>query len=274
MHSKAKKEGQKDPTRAVTPPRLTPKQQRFVASFTDPESPGFSNATRSAQTAGYRGEPGSNQLAVQGHANLRNPDVRLAIEAALDRAGCTIELGAKRLRQGLDARQVRIFLVGGEFAYSKPLPDYRERRQATQLLFRLRAPRPAASREDKHALKFTSEQPERQQEGFSETNEPQHLSEAISVTRKSQADNLLGQLCELNSQAQRLKEKAEREGDLKTALAAVRELSRIVELMAKLRGELAECGETKILNVNLDSGTAKRIADTFLARHQESQVNG
>jgi len=62
----------------------------------------------------------------------------------------------------------------------------------------------------------------------------------------------------------------ERAGDLRTALAALRELSRIVELMAKSRGELPEGGETKILNVNIDSETAKRIVDTFLARHQES----
>ena len=267
-----KEKERKGRTRQATPPKITPKQQRFVASFTDPKSPGFSNATRSAQAAGYRGEPGSNQLAVQGHANLHNPNVRLAIEAALDREGCTIELGARRLRQGLDAKQVRPFLVEGELVYSKPMPDYRERRQATELLFRLHAPMPAVSREEEHALKLITQQTEKQREGFSETNEPPHLPEAINATGISQTDSVLEQLRELNAQAQRLKEKAERAGDLRTALAAVRELSRIVELTARLSGELAEGGETKILNVNFDSETAKRIADTFLVRHQESEV--
>ncbi len=76
------------------------------------------------------------------------------------------------------------------------------------------------------------------------------------------------QLHQLTLEAKRLKAKAEREGDLRTALAAVRELCRIVELVARLRGELGERVETKILNVNLDPETAKRIADTFLARHK------
>ena len=267
-----KEKERKGRPRQATPPKITPKQQRFVASFTDPRSPGFSNATRAAQAAGYRGEPGSNQLAVQGHANLHNPNVRPAIEAALDREGCTIELGARRLRQGLDAKQVRPFLVEGELVYSKPMPDYRERRQATELLFRLHAPISVVNREEQQTSKLITEQTEEQREGFSKTNEPSHLPEAFEVTGISRTDSVLEQLPRLNAQAQRLKEKAEQEGDLRTALAAVRELSRIVELTARLSGELAEGGETKILNVNFDSETAKRIVDTFLARHQESEA--
>ncbi|MGB4783228.1 MAG: terminase small subunit [Candidatus Acidiferrum sp.] len=265
-----KKRQRKGRTRQATPPKITLKQQRFVASFTDPKSPGFSNATRAAQAAGYRGEPGSNQLAVQGHANLHNPNVRLAIADALDKAGCSLALGARRLRQALDAKQVRPFLADGEVVYSKAIPDYRERRQATELLFRLRgAPMPVATKEEEHVPPLITEPTEKQREGFSETNEPLHLAEPIKATGMP---GLLGQLRELNAQAQRLKEKAEREGDLRTALAAVRELCRIVELMAKLNGELAEGGETKTLNVSIDSGTAKRIVDTFLARHPECDV--
>jgi len=195
-----------------------------------------------------------------------------AIADALHAAGCTPELGARRLREGLDAKQVRPFLVDGELVYSKPMPDYRERRGATELLFRLHAPMPVAGREEEHSLKLITEQTEEQREGFSKANEPPQLPEAINATGISRTDNVLEQLRRLNAQAQRLKEKAERAGDLRTALAAVRELSRIVELTAKVRGELAEGGETKILNVNIDSETAKRIVDTFLARHQESEV--
>jgi hypothetical protein len=267
-----KKKQRKDRTRQLPPPKMTGKQARFVENFVNPESPAFSNATKAAQAAGYSGQPGSNQLSVMGHQNLCNPNIRAAIEAALEKAGCTIELGARRLREGLNAKQARAFVVDGEVVYSKVMPDYRERRQATELLFRLRAPMPVASRGQEHALKLITEQVGEQRDGSSETNEPPHLPEVVSPKRISRTDGVLEQLRDLNVQAQRLKEKAERGGDFRTALVAVREVSRIAELMAKLRGELAEGGETKILNVNLDSETAKRIVNTFLARHQESEV--
>lgn len=54
------------------------------------------------------------------------------------------------------------------------------------------------------------------------------------------ADNLLGQVADLQGQAQGIKDKAEAAGDLKTALQGIRELVRIVALLAKLRGELDE----------------------------------
>jgi hypothetical protein len=72
----------------------------------------------------------------------------------------------------------------------------------------------------------------------------------------------------LTVEAQRLKEKAETAGDFRTALAAVRELCRIVELVAKLRGELNERPEINVMNFQLDAETAKKIGETFLARHQ------
>ena len=46
----------------------------------------------------------------------------------------------------------------------------------------------------------------------------------------------------------RIATKAEEMGDLRTALAGVRELTRIVELMAKLRGEI----EQKEINIYLN----------------------
>jgi hypothetical protein len=78
---------------------------------------------------------------------------------------------------------------------------------------------------------------------------------------------------ELKSEAQRLKQKAEQEGDYRTALAAVRELCRIVELVAKLCGQIDSRTETKILNVNFDPETVNRITKTFLARHHHAEVS-
>lgn len=253
------------------PPKLTLKQQLFARSFADPESPAFGNATRAAQLAGYRGKPGSNQLAVQGHANLRNCKIRRSLDAILDGSGCTLELGAKRLRQALDAEQVRVALVAGKFVYSKPFPDYRERRRAAELLFRLRAL--LAPSEEREGGRFIEQEPRRPEEQLCAANEPPLLGEVGDAKGLSHADSLLAQLREFTAQAQRLREKAERKGDLKTALAAVRELCRTVELAAKLRGELAQRVEAKILNMNLDPQTAKRIFDTFVARHPEREVD-
>ncbi len=118
---------------------LTLKQRLFAHHYTDPEGPGFSNATKSAELAGYKGKPGGNQLAVQGHENLRNPNIRRALEDILDGAGCTLEHAAQRLKEGMDATQSRAFLgKAGKVVYSKSRPDHRERRQATELMFRLR----------------------------------------------------------------------------------------------------------------------------------------
>jgi hypothetical protein len=98
-----------------------------------------------------------------------------------------------------------------------------------------------------------------------------HLTVAIAKPlgseQMSQSETLLGQLEDLRSESQRLEQKAERDGDYRAAIAAVREQCRIVELVAKLCGQLDARTETRILNVNLDPETANRITQTFLARH-------
>jgi hypothetical protein len=75
-----------------------------------------------------------------------------------------------------------------------------------------------------------------------------HLPATLTDARRAQevvhADGLLDRLEGLNAEAHRLMDKAEREGDLRTSLAAVRELVRIVELMAKVTGELAPVTQT------------------------------
>jgi 3-methyladenine DNA glycosylase Tag len=97
---------------------------------------------------------------------------------------------------------------------------------------------------------------------------PAVLARAQEVKEVAHGDSLLAQLRDLTAEAQRLKAIAEEAGDYRAALAAVRELCRIVELMAKLSGDLDSHSETKILHVTLDAETALRISKTFLARHQ------
>jgi len=69
---------------------------------------------------------------------------------------------------------------------------------------------------------------------------PAALVRAADAAEVARADSLLDQLAELRADARRIGGKAEALGELKTALAGVRELVRIVELTAKLVGELDE----------------------------------
>ncbi len=82
----------------------------------------------------------------------------------------------------------------------------------------------------------------------------------------------VGQLDELAQEAKRIEKQAEARGDHRTALASIRVRCDIVELAAKLMGELDERSPTNILNVNLDPETLKRIAETYLARHREESM--
>ncbi len=76
---------------------------------------------------------------------------------------------------------------------------------------------------------------------------PGTLAKAHEAQEAAHADSLLAQMEKLTSDARRIGEKAEKMGDLRTALAGVRELVRIVELTAKLRGELAQEGTVNVL---------------------------
>lgn len=69
---------------------------------------------------------------------------------------------------------------------------------------------------------------------------PAALAHARAAEDVARADDLLGQLQQLQADARRIGGKAEQAGDLKTALMGIRELVRIVELTAKMVGELDE----------------------------------
>ncbi len=82
----------------------------------------------------------------------------------------------------------------------------------------------------------------------------------------------LGEVKELMEEAKLITEQAKTAGDPRTALASIRVRCCIVELAAKLRGDLDERSPTNIVNVSLDSETAKRIAETYLERHRTREV--
>jgi hypothetical protein len=69
---------------------------------------------------------------------------------------------------------------------------------------------------------------------------PAHLVRSKEAEELASADGLIAHLQELTEKARRIGSKAEDGGDYRTALSGVRELLRIVELQARLWGELDE----------------------------------
>ena len=85
---------------------------------------------------------------------------------------------------------------------------------------------------------------------------PAALSLASAAANVAHADDLIAQVHKLAADAQRIATAAEASKDFRTALAGVRELTRIVELLAKLRGDINEGSTVNVVNVtpaNLDS---------------------
>jgi hypothetical protein len=101
-----------------------------------------------------------------------------------------------------------------------------------------------------------------------------HLSATLVKAKESEqvarADGLLDQLIELTNEARRLKQKAEAKRDYRTALTAVRELVRIVEMIARINGELKD-SQINVINMKLDEQSATRVAEIWLARHNHGQ---
>lgn len=77
---------------------------------------------------------------------------------------------------------------------------------------------------------------------------PVTLVRAEEAKEIARSGNLWEQIEELRLKAERIAKKAEEHGDFRAALLAVRELTRIIELLAKLQGELREQSINVVLN--------------------------
>ncbi len=67
---------------------------------------------------------------------------------------------------------------------------------------------------------------------------PERLAKAEAASEAAEATDLLREVAALRSKAYGLLLRAEREGDIRTALAGVREARSCLELLAELQGEL------------------------------------
>jgi hypothetical protein len=77
---------------------------------------------------------------------------------------------------------------------------------------------------------------------------PAHLLKAREAEEVAKADDLLEQVRDLQGHALDILERAEKAGDLRTALAAISQARGNLELLAKLLGEL---DERPMLNLNI-----------------------
>ncbi len=120
--------------------KLTLRQRRFVAEFTNPKSEGFGNQTKAAIAAGYSKEHAGNQA----YRLTKNDDVRSEIERIMDEAGVTRKMVAQVLRGGLQAKITRVFCpTGGALVYSKGMVDHQTRVRTAELVSKLRGDFPA-----------------------------------------------------------------------------------------------------------------------------------
>jgi hypothetical protein len=79
---------------------------------------------------------------------------------------------------------------------------------------------------------------------------PTHLLKAKEVEEAARADDLLEQVRHLQAHALDILERAEKAGDLRTALAAISQARGNLELLGKLAGEL---DERPIVNLNVSA---------------------
>lgn len=99
---------------------------------------------------------------------------------------------------------------------------------------------------------------------------PATLVKAKDAEEATHGDDLLAQLATLQADARRIGARAEGEGDLRTALAAVRELVRMIELLAEMQGELNRAPQ---INITLSPEwlTLRLVIVQALADHPEAQ---
>jgi transposase-like protein len=79
---------------------------------------------------------------------------------------------------------------------------------------------------------------------------PAHMLKAREVEETARADDLLEQVRNLQTHALVILERAEKSGDLRTALAAISQARGNLELLGKLAGEL---DERPVVNLNISS---------------------
>ena len=195
--------GSPDETRASeSPDGLSGRELSLLRHYTDPASPGYQNATRSAELAGYKGLPGSNQLSVQGCRTVRRARELGVLRAILVEKGCTLERAAERLAACLDAKRTRVFITkDGKVIKGEPEDDHHQQRLAAKLVFQLHGAFGGASHQELSlaAACHDTVQPVDQEQGSGEYRSAMAIvSESDAIDREALRDVLE---CDARSEA-------------------------------------------------------------------------
>ena len=91
------------------------------------------------------------------------------------------------------------------------------------------------------------------------------LVQAREIKEVARADTLLDQVLSLNSRALAILEHAEHGGDVRECCAAIRECRGVLELMAKVAGQMPPENQTNVL-INLDPQALRSLGD-WMAIH-------
>jgi hypothetical protein len=86
---------------------------------------------------------------------------------------------------------------------------------------------------------------------------PQSLVKAEAAREVASAGTLQAEMVALAADANRIRERAEHSGDLKTALQGLREVVRLLELKARITGELASAQVSVTVNTQINELTAE-----------------
>ena len=120
--------------------KLKPKQRKFIAHYTDPTNKQtFGNGKRAAIAAGYS-ERSATEIAYE---TLTKPHVQREIERVMQAGGLTREKIVGALKNGLEAKQTKVFCQEGQVIYSEPLEDHPTQVRAAEVAGKLRGDFPA-----------------------------------------------------------------------------------------------------------------------------------
>jgi hypothetical protein len=104
----------------------------------------------------------------------------------------------------------------------------------------------------------------------------EHIAKAVALVQQDHASNLKVEIEELKAELTRIQAEGKADGDWKRELAAFDRRLRLLELQARTSGEMKDqsTGTTNVLNINLDERTARKMAETFIARARLKAAGG
>lgn len=193
MDTDEKPSEEKSPT-SESVDALTSRELCLLRHYLDSTSPGYHNGTRSAELAGYKDAPGSNQLAVQASRTLKKARDLSILPIILAEKGCTLEHLAECLTACLHAKRKPVFLTkAGQIVEGPEQDNHSVQIQAVKIGFQLHGAFDHARRQLPRAAACEDPQPlpEHQEQTSPEYQKAMAvLSKSDTVDRESLRDVL------------------------------------------------------------------------------------